>query len=280
MEEAAILTSREALTDPYLEVRGVEVTYEKVEIAIRGVSVRVAKGEVCVVLGANGSGKTTLLRAISGFLPGERAAVTDGHIIFDGERIDGWSPHRTANKGVVMVPERDKIFTTLTVEENLRVGRQGADRDRLQDLQGLVYEMFPVLRQRGTQTAGYLSGGERQMLACASALLCDPSVLLIDELSLGLAPSLARDLFGLVREIAVRRGLTVLMVEQNAVAALQIADYVYILETGRIVLDGTPERMMKHEDVREFYLGLSEGDDSTRSFARVKQYKRRRRWWG
>ncbi len=279
-QATAMAPEAKALREPYLDIRGVEVTYEKVEVAIRGVSVRVAQGEVCVVLGSNGAGKTTLLRAVSGFLPGERAMVTEGQILFDGERIDGWPPHRTAQKGLVLVPERNKIFATLSVEENLRIGTHAADPARVKELWGLVYDVFPVLKAKGRLTAGYLSGGERQMLALGSTLLCDPRILLVDDLSLGLGPNLADELFALLREIAIRRRLTVLLVEQNAAAALQIADYAYVLETGRIVLDGTTERMLQHEDVQEFYLGLSEGEEGARSFARVKQYKRRRRWWG
>jgi branched-chain amino acid transport system ATP-binding protein len=262
-----------------LDVRGLEVTYEKVELAVQGVSVGVPVGKVVVVLGANGAGKTTLLRAICGFLPGENARITDGEILFDGTRVSGWAPHRTARLGVVMVPEREKIFPTLTVRENLRVGvrHRGPEHE---DSRALVADIFPVLEKKGSQIAGYLSGGERQMLAIASALLCSPRALLIDELSLGLAPNLVDELFGLVKQICVRRNLPVLIVEQNAVSALKIADYAYVLESGRIVLDGTPERLRAHEDVREFYLGLGDQGENARSFAHVKQYKRRRRWWG
>jgi branched-chain amino acid transport system ATP-binding protein len=262
-----------------LDIRGAEVTYEKVELAIQGVTVQVPSGKVVVVLGANGAGKTTLLRAICGFLPGERARVTDGEILFDGTRIDGWAPHRTARRGIAMVPEREKIFATLTVKENLKAGMRAPD-GRHEELLALVYDIFPVLEKKGANVAGYMSGGERQMLAIASALLCGPRVLLIDELSLGLAPNLVEELFELVKEVSLRQGLTVLIVEQNAVAALKIADYAYVLESGRIVLDGTPERLLSHEDVREFYLGLADGAEGARSFALVKQYRRRRRWWG
>jgi branched-chain amino acid transport system ATP-binding protein len=262
-----------------LDIRGAEVTYEKVELAIQGVTVHVPAGQVIVVLGANGAGKTTLLRAIAGFLPGEHARVTDGEIIFDGARIENWAPHRTARRGIVMVPEREKIFPTLTVRENLKAGMRARGAAH-EELQALVHDIFPVLDQKAGHVAGYLSGGERQMLAIASALLCDPRVLLIDELSLGLAPNLVEELFDLVKQISQRRNLTVLIVEQNAVAALRIADYAYVLESGRIVLDGTPERLLAHEDVREFYLGLGEGAEGARSFALVKQYRRRRRWWG
>jgi branched-chain amino acid transport system ATP-binding protein len=262
-----------------LDISGIEVTYEKVQVAIQGVSVKVREGKIVAVLGANGAGKSTLMRAVCGFLPGERAEVSSGDIQLEGKSIVGWAPHRTSRHGVVMVPERDKIFPTLTIRDNLRCGIHGR-LGGTDAVMAQVLEIFPVLALRPRRIAGYLSGGERQMLAIASALLCQPRVLLIDELSLGLAPKLVDELFSLVRQISQERALTVLLVEQNARAALRIADYAYVLESGRIMIDGTPERLMAHEDVREFYLGLGVEGSDARSFAQVKQYRRRRRWWG
>jgi branched-chain amino acid transport system ATP-binding protein len=264
-------------TEALLDIRGVEVTYEKVELAIRGINVTVPEGGVTVVLGANGAGKTTLLRAIGGFLPGDHAVVSDGQIHYRGKRIDGMAPHKVTKLGIVTIPEKDKIFPGMTVEENLRVS---SSRTSDGEIRETLDELFPVLEKRRKDVAGYLSGGERQMLSIASALLCDPQVMLVDELSLGLAPKLVEELFELVRRIAQDRGLTVLMVEQDARAALAIADQAYVLESGRIVLHGTAERLLEHEDVREFYLGIGEGEEETRSYADVKQYTRSRRWWG
>jgi branched-chain amino acid transport system ATP-binding protein len=272
---------RGPLAEPLLDIRGVEVTYEKVEVAVRGLNIQVPEGRITAVLGANGAGKTTLLRAIGGFLPGEHAVVSDGEIRFEGRVLNGMQPHKVTKLGIAMVPERDKIFPTLTVDENLRVS-VGAktSNGRGSDLRETIDEMFPVLVKRRKDTAGYLSGGERQMLAIAATVLCNPRLMMVDELSLGLAPKLVTELFGLVKSLSAELGLTVLMVEQDAMAALSIADYAYVIENGRIVLDGTPERLLAHEDVREFYLGLGSGDTDARSYADVKQYTRTRRWWG
>lgn len=269
----------EATSSPLLAIRSVEVTYEKVEIAIRGISIDVMPGRIVSVLGANGAGKTSLLRAVSGFLPGERAAITEGTVSFDGTDITNWKPNRVSKAGIVSVPEREKIFPSLTVAENLRVGERRSNGTGARFDEAAILDLFPALQKYYHKVAGYLSGGERQMLALGSALLCGPRVLLIDEMSLGLAPKLVDELFAMVADVVARVGLTVLVVEQNAAAALGIADYVYILESGRVVLDGTPERMLEHEDVREFYLGVGAADDD-RSFADVKQYRRARRWYG
>lgn len=266
-----------------LDVRQLEVVYNRVALVLQGVSLRVPQGQIVAILGSNGAGKTTTLRAISGFLGADNAAVTDGQVLFRGQDITGQPPFATARRGLGIVPERNKVFATLTVEENLRLGRAARRSGAAQgiDLRALVDALFPVLGERKKQLAGYLSGGERQMLAIGKALLGAPDLLLIDELSLGLAPLVVQHLMELVQRINRELGMTILLVEQNAPAALAIAHSAYILENGRIVLDGTPERLAAHEDVKEFYLGLgAEGDGTAKSYADVKQYRRKRRWWG
>jgi branched-chain amino acid transport system ATP-binding protein len=266
-------------TENAVEVVNVEVTYNRVAIAIQGVSITVPKGAIVAILGSNGAGKTTLLRSMTGFLPGDFAAISDGEVRYEGRRLNDLPPHKIAQRGIALVPERDKVFTTLTVEENLRCGYRPRDRVAANETAELIADLFPSLARLRKKVAGYLSGGERQMLAIAQMLLLEPSVVLADELSLGIAPALVDELMEAMRRINAERGISIVLVEQNAPAALAIADYAYIMETGRIVMDGTPERLMEHEDVREFYLGLGSGD-AQRSYADVKQYRRKRRWWG
>jgi branched-chain amino acid transport system ATP-binding protein len=259
-----------------LAVEQLEVVYNHVQLAVQGVSLCVKEREIVAVLGTNGAGKTTTLRAISGFLPGDNADITDGKVLLDGTDVAGSSPHLLARRGVVLVPERDKVFMTLTVEENLEVVPTlgtAADRERAMTM---VSSLFPVLADRSRSLAGYLSGGERQMLAVAKGLLLNPRVLLIDELSFGLAPQVVERLMGTLTEVHERDGVSIILVEQNAEAALGIADHAYVLENGRVVMDGTPDQLRAHEDVQEFYLGVA-GDQG---YADLKQYKRRRRWWG
>ena len=262
-----------------LELANVEVAYHHVATAIQGVSLQVAERSIVTLLGTNGAGKTTTLRAISGFLGGDNARVVDGRISFLGRVINGRPPHELCRRGLVLAPERDKVFETLTVAENLRAlvpgRRDGAAGPRVTLDQVLHY--FPVLADRRRQLAGYLSGGERQMLALATALLCQPVVLLVDELSLGLAPLVVEHLMGLVRRLRDELGLAVLLVEQNAGAALEIADHGYVMEHGRIVYDAPARELMAHADVREFYLGLGERALRKR-YTEVKQYRSRRRW--
>jgi branched-chain amino acid transport system ATP-binding protein len=263
--------------DPLLKVEQLEVVYNHVQLAIQGVSLRANAGEFVAILGTNGAGKTTTLRAITGFLPGDNAEISDGQITLDGDDVTGVVPHVLARRGLALVPERDKIFTTLTVEENLAVVPTFAGAAEAQRIRELIDELFPVLGDRRRQVAGYLSGGERQMLAIAKALLLGPRVLLVDELSFGLAPLLVEKLMSVLRTINERDGLTIVLVEQNAGAALAVADYAYVLENGRVVLDGTSDVVGQHEDIREFYLG---GAQAGQGFKDLKQYKRRRRWWG
>lgn len=263
---------------PLLETRHLEVTYNRLQVAIQGVSLAVPAGSIVALLGTNGAGKTTTLRAIGGFLPADYAAVTDGQVSFAGRIITGSAPDVVAGLGISLVPERDKVFTTLTVEENLRAVARPmgqAARSRLTDW---LYGLFPALAERRRQQAGYLSGGERQMLAMAMGLSLQPQLLMIDELSFGLAPVMVDSLMAALQQINRERGTTILLVEQNAAVALEVAGYAYIMETGRMVLAGTPAQLKAHADVQEFYLGLSEA--GLRSYAEVKQYRRKRRWWG
>jgi branched-chain amino acid transport system ATP-binding protein len=258
-----------------LELENVEVVYHHVVTAVQAVSLAVPERSIVALLGTNGAGKTTTLRAISGFLGADDARIVGGRIAFLGEEVTGRPPHELARRGLVLVPERDKVFETLTVQENLRAlvpGRRAAvTLDQ-------VFTYFPVLAERRRQLAGYLSGGERQMLALGAALLCRPVVLLVDELSLGLAPIVVEALMGMVRRLRDELGIAVLLVEQNAAAALGVADHGYVMEHGRVVYDGPAERLLAHEDIREFYLGLGHRAGRKR-YTEVKQYRRRRRWF-
>jgi branched-chain amino acid transport system ATP-binding protein len=262
-------------SEALLEVRQLEVVYHRVATAIQGVSLSVPAGSIVALVGTNGAGKTTTLRAISGFLPSEDAEITDGAVHYRGRRINGNLPHQLAREGVILVPEREKVFTTLSVRENLEFAARHGELITLERVQGY----FPHLRERHAQLAGYLSGGEKQMLAIGMALLCAPKLLLIDELSLGLAPIVINDLMQTLRLINKELDLTILLVEQNANAALAIADYGYVMEGGRVVFFGRSAELRAHPDVREFYLG-SAGQLDTKSYRDIKQYRRKRRWWG
>jgi branched-chain amino acid transport system ATP-binding protein len=261
-----------------LRVEQLEVVYHRTITAVQGVSLAVEAGKMVAILGTNGAGKSTTLRAISGFLGIDDAKVTAGSVTFAGRRIDNRTPDEVARLGVVLVPERDKVFPNLTVAENLAAPfapsaqKRGAGED-------FVYHSFPRLADLRQRAAGLLSGGERQMLAIASGLVCRPQLLLIDELSLGLAPAIVEDL--MARLVLIRRelGLTMIIVEQNAAVALDVADYGYVLENGRCVLDGDSARLRAHGDIQEFYLGQSQGRER-RSYRMVKQYRRSRRWYG
>ena len=262
-----------------VDVSKLEVVYHRVAIAVQGVSLCVRRGQIVALLGTNGAGKTTTLRAISGFLGADDAQITDGTVTYRGRAVNGRPPYELARRGLVLVPERDKVFETLTVEENLLASvRRRGNGPGEGVTTDLVFEYFPVLVQRRRQIAGYLSGGERQMLALGAALLCQPSVLLVDELSLGLAPLVVEHLMELLRRLRAELGITILLVEQNVAAALEVADYGYVMENGRVVYDGTPARLLAHEDVQEFYLGMGRGE--ARSYREVRQYRRRRRWFG
>jgi branched-chain amino acid transport system ATP-binding protein len=256
-----------------LEVENLEVTYHRVSTAVQGVSLQVPERGIVALIGNNGAGKTTTLRAISGFLGLDDARVSEGTVRFEGRRIENWPPHRVARLGVALVPERSKVFESLSVDENLdaAVARRPFSKDT-------VYEYFPALAALRRRAAGYLSGGERQMLGIGSALMCAPQLLLVDELSLGLAPLVVRDLMQRLRNVREQLGTAVLVVEQNASVALDLCDHAYVIENGRVVLEGTPERLRAHQDVQEFYLGGAAG--GRRSYRDVKQYRRSRRWYG
>jgi branched-chain amino acid transport system ATP-binding protein len=267
------------MTAALLTLEKLEVVYHRAITAVQGITLAVDPGSIVALLGTNGAGKTTTLRAISGFLGIDDARVTEGAIIYKGERIENRPPHENTRRGIVLVPERDKVFPNLTVAENLAapLARVGAAMERRRH-ETLAYEFFPQLAGLRHRVGGLLSGGERQMLALASGLVCEPELLLVDELSLGLAPVLVEDLLRRLAEIRRRLGIGVLLVEQSATVALDIADYGYVMENGRIVLDGTAERLRRHPDIQEFYLGRKSGE--RRSYREVKQYRRSRRWYG
>jgi branched-chain amino acid transport system ATP-binding protein len=240
--------------DIALECRSLQVTYNSATVAIDGVSVRVRSREIVTILGSNGAGKTTTLRGIGGFLASEPGAVTGGEVLLFGEPQSGRKPHQIARSGLLSVPERDKIFHTLTVTENLAAVSTlpGGDRELMRDF---IRELFPPLNRLGRRMGGLLSGGERQMLAISKALIADPKVLMVDELSLGLAPSLVSTMLASLERIRAMRGISILMVEQNAAAALSISDHAYILQNGRVALEGDSEYLVNNADVQRLYLG-------------------------
>jgi branched-chain amino acid transport system ATP-binding protein len=260
-----------------LEVENLEVTYNRVIVAVQGVSLKVPDNSIVALLGTNGAGKSTTVRAISGFLPVDDADIRKGTIRFAGQSILALPPYEVARRGVVLVPERRKIFETLTVEENLRIAPHSRAAAASATIETL-FDIFPVLAERRAQTSGYLSGGERQMLAISQALLCSPKLLIVDELSLGLAPRLVKELMARLLALRETFKLSILLIEQDARSALAIADYGYILEGGRVVYEGTADKLRGHGDVQEFYLGS--GDSARMSYRDVKQYRRSRRWWG
>jgi branched-chain amino acid transport system ATP-binding protein len=261
-----------------LTLNNVEVIYDGVILVLKGVSLSVREGGITTLLGANGAGKTTTLKAISGLLRSERGEVTKGSIELGGERIDRLAPHEVVGRGVVQVFEGRRVFEHLTVEENLVAGAH-VQRDGRKVQEGIqrVYEYFPRLRERRTVQSGYLSGGEQQMLVIGRALMSTPRVMLLDEPSLGLAPMLVEEIFEIVQRLNHQERLTVLLVEQNATLALQIAEHGYVMETGRIVLEGSAAALRENADIKEFYLGLTEVG-ARKSYRDVKHYKRRKRW--
>ncbi|HEY8554810.1 MAG TPA: ABC transporter ATP-binding protein [Burkholderiales bacterium] len=263
-----------AAAAPLLALNNVEVVYNDVILVLRGLSLKVPEGQIVALLGANGAGKSTALKAISGLLKAEDGEVTRGDIVFGGERINGLEPDEIVRRGIFQVMEGRRIIADMTVAENLRLGaftRGGvdvrADMER-------VYSYFPRLRER-TGLAGYLSGGEQQMLAIGRALMARPKLILMDEPSMGLSPLLVREVFGIIERLNRELGVTILLVEQNVRAALQIAHYGYVMEQGKVVLDGTAEALANNEDVKEFYLG---GSEERKSFKNIKSFKRRKRW--
>ncbi len=261
-----------------LRLADVEVVYDNAVLVLKGVSLGAESGRVTALLGANGAGKTTTLKSISGLLYGERGALTRGTIELDGQRIDHLAPHEVVGRGIVQVFEGRRVFASLTVEENLLLGGHVEPRlPRVREAIDQVYGFFPRLAERRRQDAGYLSGGEQQMLAIGRALISTPRVILLDEPSLGLAPMVAEEIFRIVRRLKEELAMTVLLVEQNAAMALEIADYAYVMETGRIMLAGPAAEVREDAAVRQFYLGLNEGG-IRRSYRDSHAAMRRRRW--
>ena len=265
-------------TDHVLEVNNIEVIYNKVVQALRGLSLVVPRGQIVALLGSNGAGKSTTLKAISGLLALEDGELKSGSISFNGQSTAQLAPQQLVRQGLSHVMEGRRIFEDLTVEENLiaasyaLTGRRGVKPDF-----DLVYSYFPRLHERCKGLAGYLSGGEQQMLAIGRALLAQPQLILLDEPSLGLSPKLVEDIFTIIARINAERGVSMLLVEQNATLALAVAHRGYIMENGKIVIDGSAERLANDPDVREFYLGVG-GSGEARSFRDIKHYKRRKRW--
>ncbi|TKJ28623.1 MAG: ABC transporter ATP-binding protein [Chloroflexi bacterium B3_Chlor] len=263
-----------------LAINNIEVVYSDVILVLRGISLRVEEGQIIAILGANGAGKTTTLKAVSGLLRTELGEVQRGSIEFNGTRIDGWSPEEIVRLGIVQVIEGRRLFTHLTTEENLLVGALvRKDRAAVQRDLEMVYHYFPRLKDLRRKVSGYLSGGEQQMLVIGRGLMGHPSLMLLDEPSLGLAPLLVNEIFEVVRRINAEEGTSILLVEQNARAALDVVDYGYVMENGRVVLDGPAEALRENEDIKEFYLGLT-SVGKRRSYREVKHYKRRKRWLG
>ncbi len=261
-----------------LSLNNIEVIYNDVILVLKGMSMEVPEGQIVGLLGSNGAGKSTTLKAISGLLKPEDGEVTDGNIVFQGETIHNRDAAEIVRMGIFQVMEGRRVFEHLTTEENLIAGgytRTG--RSELAADMEMVYAYFPRLKERRNQTAGYLSGGEQQMLAIGRALMARPKLMMLDEPSLGLAPLLVREIFGIVKRINEEQGTTILLVEQNANLTLEVADFIYIMENGRIVLDGYPDDLRENADVREFYLGLTEVGQR-KSYRDVKHYKRRKRW--
>lgn len=260
-----------------LSVANLEVVYNDVVLVLRGISIRVGDGQIVALLGANGAGKTTTLRAVTGLLDIHDGDITKGEIVFDGEDVTHLDPSKRVAKGISQVMEGRRVFAELTVDENLRAGAYvNANRSSFHDSQDRVMTLFPWLKERRSATAGYLSGGEQQMLAIGRALMQDPKLLILDEPSLGLAPLLVQEVRDIIVEIN-NQGTAVLLIEQNATMALSIAHHGYVMETGKMVMDGDPQNLLQDEDVKEFYLGLHKGGEK-KSFRDVKHYKRRKRW--
>jgi len=278
MNNTAANTVSDQQVESLLEVNNIEVIYNHVILVLKGVSLSVPKGGITALLGGNGAGKTTTLKAISNLLHSERGLVTKGSIIYRGIAIDSLSPEQLVKKGVIQVMEGRHCFEHLTIEDNLMTGaytRRDGKAAVNRDLE-MVYKYFPRLRDRRKSLAGYTSGGEQQMCAIGRALMANPETILLDEPSMGLAPQLVEEIFEIVKRLNEEEGVSFLLAEQNTNIALRYAHYGYILESGRVVMDGAADELRNNPDVKEFYLGVSEG--SKRSFRDGKNYKRRKRW--
>ena len=278
MDDIKVSKNKKSQTsEDVLIVNNIEVVYSHVILVLKGVSLKVKKGGITALLGGNGAGKSTTLKSISNLLASERGEVTKGSVTYSNEYIPDLDPSQLVKKGVIQVMEGRHCFEHLTVEENLLTGAytRTNNKEVKEDLER-VYNYFPRLRDRRTSLAGYTSGGEQQMIAIGRALMAHPTMILLDEPSMGLAPQLVKQIFEIVAEINRKEGVTILLAEQNTNMALQYAEYAYILENGRVVMEGTAESMRDNEDVKEFYLGIS--GEGRQSFKDVKQYRRRKRW--
>jgi branched-chain amino acid transport system ATP-binding protein len=261
-----------------LQVNNIEVVYMNVIQVLRGVSLGVGDGKIVALLGANGAGKTTTLKAVSGMLRTEEGEVTDGSIDFDGKRIDRYGPEGVAALGISQVMEGRRVLEHLSVEENLYIGAyRRKDRAGVKKDIEMVFDYFPQLKRLRHQMSGYLSGGEQQMLVIGRALMARPKLMLLDEPSLGLAPLLVQEIYEIIERINTEQKMAILLVEQNARAALGISDYAYVMENGRVVLEGPAEKLKDNEDVQEFYMGLSTVG-SQKSYREIKHYRRKKRW--
>ena len=271
-------TEAAATAAPYLAVNNVEVIYNHVILVLKGVSLQVPQGGIVALLGANGAGKSTTLKSISNLLHAERGDVTKGNIEFKGARIDQMTPNELVRRGVIQVMEGRHCFGHLTIEENLLTGAytRKISRAELRDSLDKVYHYFPRLKTRRQSQAAYTSGGEQQMCAIGRALMADPKMVLLDEPSMGLAPQIVEEVFEIVKDLNTKEKVTFLLAEQNTNMALRYADYGYILENGRIVMDGQAKGLRENEDVKEFYLGIAK--EGRKSFRDIKSYRRRKRW--
>lgn len=261
-----------------LKINNIEVKYHEVILVIKGVSIEIPKGGIVALLGANGAGKSTTLKAISGLLKHEDGQVTDGSIEFMGERIDKMAAEKIAKMGIVQVIEGRRVFEHLTVEQNLKVGAHMRKYGRsIKDGLEMVYHYFPRLKEKRMETAGFISGGEQQMTVVGRALMTSPKLILLDEPSMGLAPLLIHEIFNIITKLNREEGISMLLVEQNAKLALNVAPHAYVMENGRIVMDDTAEKLRNNADIKDFYLGLTD-HGGRKSFRDVKHYKRRKRW--
>ncbi len=273
-----MLDAGETAQETLLEVNNIEVIYNHVILVLKGVSLKVPKGGITALLGGNGAGKTTTLKAVSNLLHSERGEVTKGSISYRGERVQDLTPNDLVNKGVIQVMEGRHCFEHLTVEENLLTGAytRNDGRGAIDADLNMVYDYFPRLKERRRSQAGYTSGGEQQMIALGRALMSRPETILLDEPSMGLAPQLVEQIFGIVKSLNEEEGHTFLLAEQNTNVALRFAHYGYILESGRVVMEGVASDLRENPDVKEFYLGMS--DEGRKSFRDVRSYRRRKRW--
>ena len=272
------MLDNEAQEETLLDVNNIEVIYNHVILVLKGVSLQVPKGGITALLGGNGAGKTTTLKAISNLLHSERGEVTKGSILYRGSPVADLNPSLLVEQGVIQVMEGRHCFEHLTVEENLLTGSftRNASRSEINDDLELVYSYFPRLKERRKSQAGYTSGGEQQMCAIGRALMSRPETILLDEPSMGLAPQLVEEIFGIVKDLNEKEGVSFLLAEQNTNIALRFAHYGYILENGRVVMDGPAQQLRENPDVKEFYLGMS--DEGRKSFRDVRSYRRRKRW--